>query len=48
MKLLGFLIFLLGAILRWFTSISPVISWALIIIGAIIIIGGYFFKSRAS
>jgi hypothetical protein len=48
MKLLGFFIFLFGAILLWFTSITPAIGWALLIIGAIIVIGGYLFKSRAS
>lgn len=48
MKLLGFLLFLLGTILRWFTSISPAIAWVLIIIGVIIVIGGYILKSRAS
>ena len=48
MKLLGFLVLLLGAVLLWFTAITPAIGWALIIIGAIIVIGGYFLKSKAS
>ena len=48
MKLLGFLLFLLGVVLRLFTPISPGIAWVLIIIGAIIVIGGYLLKSRAS
>ena len=48
MKLVGFLIFLFGAILLWFTSITPAIAWALIAIGAILVIVGYIFKSRAS
>jgi len=48
MKLLGFLLFILGLLLKWFTSISSGISWALIIMGAIIIIAGYILKSRAS
>jgi len=48
MKLFGFLLILLGAILRWFTSISPAIAWVLIIIGVIIVIGGYLLKSRSS
>ena len=47
MKLLGLLIFVLGLVLKWFTSISPGIAWALIIVGAIILIAGYLLKSRA-
>jgi len=48
MKLLGLLIFVLGLVLKWFTSISLGIAWALIIVGAIILIAGYLLKSRAS
>lgn len=48
MKLVGFFFFLLGAILLWFTSIPPAIAWALIVIGAILVIIGYIFKSKAS
>jgi hypothetical protein len=48
MKLLGFLIFLLGAILLWFTAIAPALAWALIVIGALMVIGGFIFKSTAS
>ncbi len=48
MRLLGLLIFLLGAILLWFTTVPSGIGWALIIIGAFVIIGGYILKSKAS
>lgn len=48
MKILGFLIFLLGAILLWFATLPAWLGWALITVGAIILIAGYIFKSRAS
>jgi len=48
MKLFGLLLIVLGMVLRWFTSISSVISWVLIIIGVIIVIVGYLLKSKAS
>jgi len=48
MKLFGLLLIVLGVVLRWFTSISSVISGVLIIIGVIIVIVGYLLKSKAS
>lgn len=48
MKLVGFLIFLFGAILLWFTLIAPAIAWTLIVIGAILVLVGHILKSRAS
>jgi hypothetical protein len=38
MKWLGILLLLLGIVLRWTTSISPVILWIIIIVGAILVI----------
>ena len=48
MRIFGLLLVVLGIALRWFTSINPVISWVLIIVGVIIVIAGYFLKSTAS
>ena len=47
MKLLGFLIIVLGLVLKWNTSINSVISWVLIVIGVIIMIMGFLLGKRA-
>jgi hypothetical protein len=48
MKTIGFLLILLGAILIWFTPLSPGIGLAVIIIGAVIMIAGFLLKSKSS
>ncbi len=48
MKLLGFLLVILGIVLRLFKLTSSGITWVLIIIGAILLIAGYILKSRVS
>jgi len=48
MKTTGFLLILLGAILIWFTPLSPGIGLAVIIIGAIIMIAGFSLKTKSS
>ncbi len=47
MKWLGILLLLLGIALRW-TSISPVILWIIIIIGAILVIISRISRPKAS
>jgi len=47
-KTIGFLLILLGAILIWFTPFSSGIGLAVIIIGAIIMIAGFFLKTKSS
>jgi hypothetical protein len=46
MKWIGIIILLLGLILRWTTSISPVILWIIIIVGAVLVIIGRISKPR--
>jgi len=48
MKTIGFLLILLGAILIWFTPLSPGIGLAVIIIGAVIMIAGFLLKTKSS
>jgi len=48
MRIFGLLLVVLGIALGWITSISSVVSWVLIIVGALIVIAGYFLKSTAS
>ncbi len=48
MKFIGLLIVVLGAALRWFTSISSAISWVLIIIGIMVVIASYLVKQKTS
>jgi len=48
MKTIGFLLILLGAILIWFTPLSPGIGLAVIITGAIIMIAGFLLKTKSS
>ena len=39
---------IIGAILIWFTSVSHIIAWILIIIGGIILLFGFLLKTEAS
>jgi len=48
MKIIGFSLILLGAILIWFTRLSPGIGLAVIIIGAVIMIAGFLLKTKSS
>ena len=48
MRWLGILLLLLGIVLRWTTSISPVILWIIIIVGAILVIISRISKPKAS
>jgi len=48
MKIIGLLIVVLGAALRWFTSISSAISWVLVIIGIMVVIASYLVKQKNS
>jgi hypothetical protein len=48
MKIIGFSLILLGAILIWFTPLSPVIGLAVVIIGAVILITGLLLKTKSS
>ena len=47
-KTTGFLLILLGAVLLWFTPLSPGVGLAVIIIGAIIMIAGFLLKTKSS
>jgi len=48
MKIIGFSLILLGAILIWFTPLSPIIGLAVVIIGAVILIAGLLLKTKSS